>query len=232
MADTYKATVDLKALPAGGSVDVWTVIAANDELGCTIDNVRPGDVLEIVDASGTASFAKKGNSVFMSFIAVVEGAMEDVMTVFGADNAKRHFHEQLDIWRSRGMQLEDSAEKFRNANGRITQGPDNGYWARNEGGLIICMPEAGGAIYSSPDNRLRKGTRDHGRKSEYYKDGAFIHRNPDQFKYWFLAHDVGGVDGATVTQEGVIHILAYDISKRRDNSGFYVLKLRVTRPEQ
>ena len=95
-----------------------------------------------------------------------------------------------------------------------------GYRARQEGGVIVSLPEAGRAYYSGKaENRWIKKPGDP-RLPEYY---------PDHVRHAFFLTGLGrSKDKRTANADGDLIILPWDYNFE-DNRGYYRLNLLLTR---
>src|SRR5262249_14724933 len=132
-------------------------INAADPLGVSIDGLEAGDQVQVVSASGIASFSEdKGNPLASSIVGLVAAGAKVVVTAKGVPEA---------------VPAIDAAEKFAKDQFKATNAktkrrdafgvdPGSGHKARQEGGLLVCLPEAGGTGYSGDGdhkNRWIKG---------------------------------------------------------------------------
>eukprot|EP01084_Bolivina_argentea_P213789 363001_1 len=105
------------------------------------------------------------------------------------------------------------------------QDPGTDDYAKNEGGIIVCMPKAGGALYATDENHLQSGAKQNGRLPKYFS------QNVINLNSFFPCNKSGGQMLATAKQDGVLHIIAFD-QKFSDNGGTYEVKINITRPSK
>src|SRR5262249_1789409 len=126
----------------------------------------------------------------------------------------------------------DAAEKFAKDQFKATNAktkrrdafgvdPGSGHKAREEGGLLVCLPEGGGTYYS--------GDGDH-RKRWIQGDGGRTDDHSPQHMYGFFFPRQGEPTHNTrmVRQSGQMFVLAWDW-KFEDNAGFYKVFVKLTR---
>jgi hypothetical protein len=212
-----------------GSVAIWDrkekenifvcFIAAKDDLGTAIVNLKKGDRVEVLYATGMAEFSgKKGEQLESIVTFAVKGA-----AAAGAAAGKvppqalRAIEKGADYAGKVFKMLGDS--DVRDAYGK----DKNRETKRQEGGVLICMPEAGGVFYSGGDRKRWVQGKDGGertddRQPEHMKGrGAFFPIQGNQ------AHNT-----RTAKADGILHLIAWDFNFP-DNSGYYRVIIRVTR---
>jgi hypothetical protein len=154
-------------------------VATTDEWGLAVSGVTDFDTFEVVDAAGTATFAQqetnKGVASLVTIIAAgaslgaaVFGAPElaPFITAAGAALAKA-FPESKHPW------------KPRDAYGQI---PGTDEFAMEEGGMIVCAPDAQGTYQSGDDDhRDRWAQSEHDRSDDHLpaqvQAGFFVQRD-------------------------------------------------------
>jgi hypothetical protein len=188
---------------------------AADSLGVMVHNVRATDRIQIVAATGLASFSETTkNKGISAAIGVVAAGGELAATSFGhpeavpvIDAARQFAQEEF--------REEKVKTKVRDAFG---EDPKSHTMARQEGGVLVCTPSAGGALYSAeadkfwikpPGNRIDANRPDHVRK----------------FKSFFLRR---GMHPQTFKDAGTVVIVPWDWHFT-DNAGFYELHLILKR---
>src|SRR5262249_22839905 len=139
-------------------------INAADPLGVSIEGMQAGDKVQILSASGIASFSSdKGNPLASSIVGLVAASAKVVVGAEGAPevapaiDAAETFAKEL-------FKATNAKTKRRDAFG---VDPGSGHKARQEGGLLVCLPEAGGTFYSgNGDHKERWIKADGVRKDE------------------------------------------------------------------
>lgn len=214
-------TPDIVFPDKGRVVDFWSTISSTDRVGLTIDNLKKGDVVHIDSLSGIASFEKSSNKVLAGFVAIAGGILQDGLSLYTTDKAKAT-NEAI------GKQTQVlTKELSKEVNGKKRDGygqdPGSGDFAKGEGGVIMCMPTANGAVYAAPENNLKSGAKKNGRLAQYHSD------NINRLNCWFPSRKDGGTKEKVVQSDGPLHVLAFD-KQFSDNGGSYTCKIIVTRP--
>ncbi|KAB2879782.1 hypothetical protein F9K33_08090 [bacterium] len=213
-----------KNIGQGEAFKLWASIPANDEVGVIIDNVLPGDEIIIYDASGIASF-KETSMALIKGVVGIANALGTTALMFATDGAAAPF---VSAWDSALDNVNKAIGDAPIKHGRrdaYGQDPGTGDYAKDEGGLVVCMPETSGAIYATDDYHFADGAKSHGRKYEYYSKKAKANN------VLFPCNVSGGLMSATATKAGAIHVLAFD-EKFTDNAGSYTVGLVVIRGQR
>lgn len=203
---------------------LWACISANDNNGVTIDNVMVGDQVYIYDVSGIASF-KSTNIKTVKSIVGVANAIVGLASIYATDGAAAPFVEQ---WNKSLQQIGDAFGNSNIAHARrdgYGRDPGTGDYAKNEGGLIVCMPESKGTVYATDDYHFADGAKSQGRKYQYYSSAAKKHN------VLFPCNVEGGHLSAKASVPGTVHVLAFD-SKFTDNAGAYNVALLIIRGDR
>lgn len=200
---------DIVFNPEGASpCEFWAEISATDDSGISVDKLKEGDVLRIVEISGACSFAKGKSGLILSIVATVSQA------ALGGSGAA--------AWKTAVSSMRKGLDKHMAADGRNDGGKKrdgygqevggSGNYAEKEGGIIVCLPSAGGVVYSS--DKVRRNKTGNG---------------GDAKKRWFFParQDVG--KPWPIDKDGVLRIAAFD-SDYTDNAGSYEVKFSITRP--
>ncbi len=214
------------AMASGQSVPaeaykLWACIPVNDETGVVIDNVQKGDTVLIYDGSGIASF-KSTNMAFVKSAIGIANAVVNGVAVVATDGAAAPF---LAGWNGVVDSVQSAIPSGAVKSGRrdmYGRDPGTGDYAKNEGGIIVCMPESKGAIYATSDYYLADGAKANGRQVKYFS-AATKAKNA-----FFPCNVNGGTMQGVATTAGAVHILAFD-SKFTDNAGYYNLAILVLR---
>jgi hypothetical protein len=210
-----------EGLPAGfGKGFIWdrsqdeallvVFINAADPLGISIDGMQAGDYVQILSASGIASFSEdKGNPLASSIVGLVAAGANVAVSAAGAPEV---------------VPIINAAEKFAQDQFKATNAktkrrdtfgvdPGSGHKARQEGGILICLPEAGGTFYSGDGDRKNRWIQGDGVRTDdklpAHLFGAFFPRQG------FNDHNT-----RMVRQGGPMYIVPWDW-KFEDNAGFY-----------
>ena len=99
---------------------------------------------------------------------------------------------------------------------------NDGKFAKNEGGILICMPSAKGPMYAHDRNHLPDDVEDSGRL-DTHRMGEL----KDSHCFFPTRKKDGTMDEAAKA-DGVIHIIAFD-SNYADNLGLYEVSLQIMR---
>lgn len=196
---------DVKLADGPLDVEIWAEIEAVDDRGIAIDGVKAGDTISISVISGLASFSGQPGAV--KLLSVI-------------------YSNSVGLLRSAGsiQKVKDQKETERSeperGKGRDGYGKDaKGNYARNEGGVIVCMPSAGGPMYAQDSNHLHESAESRGRLDK------FLSRDM-KGKCFFPVR--GKQRERTATTDGVLYVLAFD-ENFKDNAGGYEIKLRIVR---
>jgi hypothetical protein len=192
-------------------------INAADPLGISIDGLQAGDEVQVLSASGVASFSEdKGNPLASSIVGLVAAGANVALGAAGAPevipviNAAEAF----------------AKEQFKATNAKTKRrdtfgvDPGSGHKARQEGGVLVCLPEAGGTLYSGDGDHKDRWVKGDGVRSDEHLPahvfGAFFPRQG------FASHNT-----RVAQQTGQMYVVPWDW-KFEDNAGFYkvFVKLR------
>ena len=184
-----------------GTREFWALVSATDGSGIAIDSVEAGDELRIIDASGICSFSRGKAKLVRSIVTVAANVAADAAGIGLWKTATDSVRTELDKHGD-----DDAAAKRRDAFGQEIGG--GGDVAKEEGGLIVCLPPATGMVYSN--GKVRRGD-----SKKQPPAGAF-----------FLER--GNERPTTIPRAGVIRIGVFD-SNFKDNAGCYEIKFSLTR---
>jgi hypothetical protein len=185
-------------------------VNAADPLGISIDGLHANDTIEILSASGLASFTKdKGNPLASSIVGLVSAGAKVAATAAGLgeldpviDAAQKFAQDQF--------KATNNPEKIRNAFGIE---PSSGLKAREEGGLLVCLPSAGGPYYSGDGDHKSRWIQSDGTRNVDKNLPAVMKGNA-----FFPAQ--GSNNARSCPIAGQAYILAWDWNFA-DNAGFY-----------
>ena len=186
----------------GGTCEFWALVSATDGSGIAVDNVKEGDTFRIIDASGVCSFSKGKAKLVRSIVTVAASVATAGVAGAGlwkkvTDSMRAELDKHADD-DSRGAKRRDAFGQEIGGGGNI---------AKEEGGLIVCLPPATGMVYSN--GKVRRGD----------------HKKPPPNGAYFLQR--GSISHA-ISADGVIRIGAFD-SNFKDNAGCYEIKFSLTR---
>jgi hypothetical protein len=201
--------------PADAGLAVIAFLNAGDHLGVWIRGVRPTDTIQCVAAAGIASFAEETeNEGVGAFIGIVAAGATVAASAFGAP-------ELAPVIAAAGKFAADRfQEKKVKTKRRDAFGvdPGSGHKARQEGGVIVSLPQAGGMYYSGNEDHEERwikepGTRDNAHRPDHVNGAFFLRRN-------------GRKEMARVEGSFIIAPWDYEFA---DNFGFYRLDILVKR---
>lgn len=211
-------------LQEGTEWTLWAKISAGDPHGISVDKVKDGDKLTIETLSGVAYFSGK-SGWWQVLSAVYKFTAGVVPTGSIAANVTTAFSETLP---GDGKNDEDAKKsKPRDAYGRELD--DNlGQFAKEEGGIVICMPVAHGPMYAHGANHFtREGEAEPKSDQPVRNDSRGMKRESEMRDKCFPVTREGKT--YTMKGSGVLHIYAFD-RNYRDNAGSYEIKFRIERP--
>ena len=212
--------VDINEFPEAKKISLWAVVTANDKEGLIIDGLNPGDRVEIDSGNGIASFKDTNMKPLKSIITIAQAATEAGAAVLTeGESLALHDQFQMSFDAIKDAIPDNIKHARRDAWG---QDPGTGDYAKHEGGLIVCMPSAHGAIYATEENYLASGAKQNGRQPKYFSN------NINRLNSFFPCMCRGGIREAICKEDGAINILAFD-SKFTDNAGYYEFNVDITR---
>ena len=222
-------TVGGEGLPAGfGKGFTWDradnevllvmFINAADPLGISIEGMQAGDQVQVLAATGIASFSEdKGNPLASSIVGLVAAGAKVLIDTAGAPEISPVI-DAAETFAKDQFKATNAKTKRRDAFG---EDPSSGHKAKEEGGLIVCLPEAGGLYYS--------GDEDH--KSRWIKpDGVRTddHLPAHVFGGFFPLRGDLGHNTRIAGQSGPMYVAAWDW-KFEDNAGFYKVFVKLSK---
>ncbi len=190
-------------------------INAADSTGVSINGVQAGDKVRIVSAVGNASFSESSLKKIVSSLVAVAGVAGTILAPEAKDAIAAA--EKVIIEQTNGMNLK---RKCRDAFG---EDPASGAKACQEGGLLVCMPGAGGIYYSGDrDHKVRwikqPGDRTDAALPAHIAQGyAFFPRRGDS------AHNT-----RIAKETGPMFVTAWDFAYG-DNAGYYKVFVTLTK---
>jgi hypothetical protein len=193
-------------------------INAADPMGVSIDGLEAGDQVQVMSASGIASFARdRGNPLASSIVGLVATGAKIVVTAEGIPEAVPAITAAEKFAKDQ-FKATNAKTKRRDAFGLD---PSSGHKAREEGGLLVCLPEGGGTYYSGDDSHRDRWIKGNGVRTDDHLPshiyGSFFPRQGEP------VHNT-----RTVRQSGQMFVLAWDW-KFEDNAGFYKVFLKLRR---
>jgi hypothetical protein len=220
-------TVELGKAPEGfGKRVLWApddsalalliYLNATDSLGVAISGVKATDTIEFISDTGVASFAEETeNEGVASFIGIVAAGASAVASAYGAPEAVPVI-EKADQFAESLFKEKEVKTKRRDPFG---EDPGTGHKARQEGGVIVSLPEARQLFYSGGSDHEERwikepGTRDDAHRPDHVKDAFFLQ---------------GGTKNQRIAGEDGSFLIAPWDYKFSDNFGFYRLEAIVRR---
>jgi hypothetical protein len=193
---------------------VVVFLNAADPLGVAILGVTPGDTFGLEFAAGLASFAEDTeNEGVSSIIGIVAAGATMGASAFGVPEAGPLIAEGASFAQDKYKERQVRT-KVRDAYG---EDPSSRRKARQEGGVLVCKPEAHGTYYSGHDERFWirfPGDRIDRNRPEHLGRNAFFIRR--------------GMGPQRVREAGDLCLLAWD-HVFPDNFGFYELHVIMRR---
>ncbi|CAN7783888.1 hypothetical protein LJR175_008357 [Variovorax sp. LjRoot175] len=199
---------------ADNSIATIVFLSAADPVGVLISGVQKTDTIEVVSATGLASFAEEtkneGVGAFIGLVAAggvltasIFGMPELAPVIGAAENfAKEKFKEEKVKTKRRDPFGED---------------PGSGHKAKQEGGVLISLPAAGKAFYSGNSDHKERWIKEPGTRA--------LANYPAHVKNAFF---LTGRETRRATASGDILIYPWD-HIFEDNFGYYRLHLILTR---
>ena len=198
---------------------IWARIEAEDPHGVTVEGLCPNDEVTIESISGHGWFA--GTPGWQLAVSAVVGATTDML-------------QSIDVAKVLGGTVTKITDETGDRSGEEAQGrskqrdgwgrDEDGDFAQNEGGIIVCFPRSRGPVYAYDEYHLEDGVRREGRLRKHVPDNLK--------KECFFPVRLGNKAelSRSANESGVLHILAWD-NNYRDNSGDYHVKVRVERKD-
>lgn len=234
-AVTFSPTVTLPDQDRDGQAIqyflVWASIPANDDKGIVIDNVLEGDEIEVYNTAGIASFDKVNMEPIKGIVGIINAVAGGAIVLAQPEMAPLVAGFTAGVEAIVAAVPDELGGKRRTAYGLD---PGTGDYAKNEGGLIVCMPESSGAIYATDKYHLTGDTKNEGRLYKYYSDAT---KDVNAFFPCPVIKDANdptspnnGRMSATSGKagRGAVNILAFD-ERFDDNAGYYNVGIIITR---
>lgn len=211
-------------LPSSADSSYWGFkimvgVSSNDHEGAQLAGLEDGDYLGISEMAGSASFSTVNVKLIKGIINVVNKIVDETVDI-ATDEAAAPI---MDAWNEglkaleKGFNKDEINTKVRDGWG---QANDGGY-AIDEGGVLVCLPQAGGPLYHDDFKLADNASK--GRLTKFYPQGkAFFPCNLD-----------GGTLYLQASEAGTAYLLAYDSKDAfKDNQGAYNIEAWVMRPSQ
>jgi len=162
--------------PDDAGLAVVIFLNAGDNLGVMISGAKPTDTIQFVSATGIASFAEETeNEGVGAFIGIVAAGANVAAAAFGAPELAPVISAAAKFAQSR-FQEEKVKTKRRDPFG---EDPGTGHKARQEGGVIVSLPQAGQIFYSGNSDHEERwikkpGTRNEAHLPDHVKGAFFL----------------------------------------------------------
>lgn len=207
---------------------IWVVVPTNSATGVLIDGLHPNDqvlVNQSRNLNGMGAFTKSKMPKVAGIVGLANALLADGNRLLYPDDvAAKPF---ADAWAQSFATIKKAAHqnpiqhKRRNAFGKD---PGDNKYKLDEGGVILCMPEAAGPIYSNKDTRPGDGSRDNGREVRYWPPLV------KQLNSGFLYRTSPSVITAVATRPGGLVVIAFDKGNAfGDNNGAYAMEIDILR---
>lgn len=200
-----------------GAALLVVFVNAADPLGVCISGMKEFDTIDVTFPSGLASFSKdKGNPLASSIAGLVAVGGKAVADAYGHPEADPVIDAASQFAKDQ-FKGTGEATKVRDVYGRD---PGSGGWGLAEGGVLVCLPEAGGTLYSGDGDHRERWAGQPRRTTERRNPPKHVGRNG-----FFLGEKSSNKH--TCRKDGDIFILAWD-EAYADNAGFYELHVLLT----
>jgi len=205
-------------------------ISAGDFLGISIQGLQASDRIVVTSATGLASFGEDDGQTEKSIIGLIALGASVGSGLLGHPEAIPYI-QQAEEYVQELFKPDNVHTLVRNAYGETT----NGLMARQEGGVLVCLPEAGGTFYSGPHiSRWIKGDSlpFGGSSIALPGSGERVPENyPDHVSgaFFLRRQDAQGLTPHTTHRNGgQAYLIAWD-HIFPDNAGYYQLYVRLER---
>jgi hypothetical protein len=193
-------------------------VNAADNLGVSIENIRRSDIVSVTSASGIASFDEDtGNPLASSIVGLLAVGAKAGLGIAGVPGVIPVINEVEQFAKER-FKATNAKTKRRDAFG---VDPGSGHKAKEEGGIIVTLPQASGPFYSGDDEHKKRWIKPDGtRTDENLPEHIFLG------SAFFPRRRATRHNRRTVTSNGEIYVLAWDW-KFEDNAGFYKVLVHI-----
>ena len=208
---------------------LWVVVSANSSTGVLIDALEKNDqviVNQSKNMNGLAAFTNSSMPNTAGIVGLANYVRRDGNTLLYPDQAAATPF--ANAWGSAFANIRKAAHqnpiqhKRRNMFGK-DPGGDKKY-ALEEGGVILCMPEAAGPIYSNGETQPLSGSKDNGRKPKYWPNRV------KALNSGFLYKDATSPAISVATRPGGLVVVAFDKGNAfGDNNGAYAMEIVIIR---
>ncbi len=207
---------------------IWAVVPVNSPTGVLIDGLHPGDqviVNQTRNLNGMGAFTDSKMPKVAGIVGMANALLAKDNRLYYPDNdVARPF---ADAWAKAFDTIKQAANKNpikhkrRNVFGKD---PGDGKFKLDEGGVIVCMPEAAGPIYSNKATRPADGSRDNGRQVQYWP------KQVRELNSGFVFPQKPGETIGAVERPGGMVLVAFDKDNAfDDNNGAYAMEIDILR---
>jgi hypothetical protein len=135
--------------PSDTTLAVVAYLNAGDDLGVMISGAQQGDQISVYSASGICSFADDTKNDGVASIIGLLGSLVAVGVAIFSSPAAAPFIEEGAAYAAQMFPESQKPSKFRDPFGIE---PGTGAKCKEEGGVLISLPQAGGNYYSGDDD--------------------------------------------------------------------------------
>jgi hypothetical protein len=228
-ASAGNALVEVGEAPAGfGKGFIWdrkddeillvAFLNAADDLGISIAGVTRSDMIEIGSASGVASFSKDtGNPTASSIVGLVAVGADAALGATGkgafvpaVNSAEAIVKDLFKATNARTMRRDPYGVD-----------PGSGLKAREEGGFLVCLPEAGGPFYSGDSSHSARWIKADGTRTPEHMPNHI-----PVYQAFFPLRGDNTQNTRQITADGEIYVVPWDW-KFDDNAGYYKVFIHI-----
>ena len=204
-------------------INFYACISMNSATGVRISGLETDDKIRIdsIQSDGSFEDSSRDRPVQQGFITITQGRLLTGGTLLDANRAEAVYVASEEKTKELLKKVGPVVKKKRRDGNGLDRGTFD--YAKEEGGIIVCPPEARGPVYSNGNTQLKDGAKKDGRKVEFYSNRI------KDLNCFFPCFGVQGNKQETVIKEdGTLSILAFDKEDAfRDNAGCYVVQGRI-----
>ena len=194
---------------------IWAVINTADEHGISVENIKDGDTITIEYISGIGYFGgHSGWWKVLSTVYKIGGAF--IRTDSVPANIITALSEETLPGAGKG---DDDHRQSKPRDGYGRKLDDGGNFAKEEGGIVVCVPQAGGPMYAHSGNHFKN---EKARSIDNLKKGSEMKGN--------CFFPTRAREKRALKAGGILYIYAFD-RNYRDNAGSYEVKFRIERSQ-
>jgi hypothetical protein len=193
-------------------------INAADPLGISISGVQAGDTVQVTSATGIASYTEdKGNPLASSLVGLIGAGAKVGLGLAGFPEAAP-LVDAAESFAKDQFKATNAKHKVRDAFG---VDPGSGHKARQEGGLLVSLPEASGTYYSGDNDHKERWIRMPGDRTD-------ANRPPHVVGAFFLRQSDSLHNTRPLGSNGEVFVTPWDW-QFGDNAGYYKAFVLLTR---